>query len=245
MKNIKKTIIIISMLVITIIFQYSVLADNPNSIILYPLKQHVTIGDNFNITVYADITSSIDTCAIDNLSFTPGIINYSSVTQGNLFAGQTMWLTPTNINNAAGYVNPIVWSYNVPVNNTNSTFVTISWTTYNCGIATVYQTAGGTALAGTDPGTSYVNTTIYVHPQKPSTFTVSVYNQTQINLSWSSATGADKYVVERNTVSTWTRGSGTEIYNGTSTSYADTGLSDETTYYYLIWGYYSTSNLFS
>ena len=43
--------------------------------------------------------------------------------------------------------------------------------------------------------------------------------------------------IERNTSSVWARGDGTEIYNGTGTSYTDSGLNTSKLYYYQAWGW--------
>jgi len=79
----------------------------------------------------------------------------------------------------------------------------------------------------------------------PSNFTATAVSSSQIDLSWTKGSNADKTYIERNTVSSWNRGEGTLIYNGTGTSYSDTGLNAGTTYYYQAWSYNATDNVYS
>jgi len=85
----------------------------------------------------------------------------------------------------------------------------------------------------------------YINFGEPTSFASSTYNNSRIDLTWSNHTNATATYIERNTASTWERGEGTEIYNGSSESYSDTGLNVGTHYYYQAWGYNSTQNLFS
>lgn len=62
-------------------------------------------------------------------------------------------------------------------------------------------------------------------------------NTTRITLNWSVPTSSWKTYIERHTSSVWNRGEGTEIYNGTGSTYNDTGLSNDTDYYYRLWSY--------
>ena len=63
------------------------------------------------------------------------------------------------------------------------------------------------------------------------------YSPSVLNLSWTNGMGANNTYIERNTISSWTRGTGTLVYNGTATYYNDTGLSMNTLYYYQAWGH--------
>ena len=54
---------------------------------------------------------------------------------------------------------------------------------------------------------------------------------TQVRLSWSGSAGATSYNVERSTTN---GGPYTTIASPTTTSYTDTGLSNGTTYYYVV-----------
>ena len=92
--------------------------------------------------------------------------------------------------------------------------------------------------AGTSTGYGS-DKTFLTKPLAPTSFTATSYNTSQINLTWTKGTGADNTYIERNAtgITTWARGAGTEIYNGTSTNYEDTGLASGVTYYYQAWSY--------
>lgn len=93
--------------------------------------------------------------------------------------------------------------------------------------------------------TSYgVDRTFLTKPLAPTGLSATAYNTTQIDLTWTKGTGAEKTYIERNTVSVWARTSGTEIYNNTGTSYSDTDLSHNTTYYYQAWSYVDDGGLY-
>jgi len=79
--------------------------------------------------------------------------------------------------------------------------------------------------------------TFLTKPQPPASLTATAYNQTRIDLSWTKGDGANTTYIERNTTSSWARGAGTEIYNDSGTSYENTGLTENTTYYYQAWSY--------
>jgi len=103
------------------------------------------------------------------------------------------------------------------------------------------------------------NLTMFIHyyiPTEPSAFTATTYSQTQINLTWTKDTtgdygvdpddGVGEYVyIERNTVDSWSRGDGTEVYNGTGTSFEDDTIEQNTEYFYQAWSYNVTDGLFS
>ncbi len=85
------------------------------------------------------------------------------------------------------------------------------------------------------------NTTI--RPDPPSGFTATAYNSTQINLAWTKGIDANYTYIERNTsgVTSWARGTGTEIYNDTGTNYEDTNRTVGVTYYYQGWSWNTTN----
>ncbi|MFA5102634.1 MAG: DUF2341 domain-containing protein [Candidatus Thermoplasmatota archaeon] len=82
-------------------------------------------------------------------------------------------------------------------------------------------------------------------PSPPSGFIATPISQTQIDLTWNKGSLADKTYIERNLISTWNRGEGTIIYNDTTTSYSDLGLSENTHYYYQAWSWNQTYQTFS
>ena len=79
----------------------------------------------------------------------------------------------------------------------------------------------------------YVFTTraAYV-PSPPAGFSASAVSRTEIDLSWTPDVLADATYVERNSVSSWARGAGTVVYNGSGSGYVDMSLSEGTQYFY-------------
>lgn len=110
------------------------------------------------------------------------------------------------------------------------------------------------SLVGLNAGTLYhyravannSNSTVYggdmAFLTKPNATANLVVNNTHhspdtLNLSWAKGDGANHTYVERNTDSSWSRGSGTLVYNNTGSYYNDTNLSMNTLYYYQAWSY--------
>jgi len=72
----------------------------------------------------------------------------------------------------------------------------------------------------------------------PYDLVVSRFNHNQLNLSWSKSKPDDDTVVVRKTGGyPSSPDDGTEVYNGSGTSYKDTGLTPATHYYYRAWGW--------
>ena len=251
MKNKSILIIIIATVLMNFVIasaEYSPL--NPNYMGFDSASIDITVGDSFTTDIYVDVNSEIDTASVDNLTYLPaGILGYTQTTQGDLFGGSLVWMTPESngeINNASGYAYPITWAHTVSVNNTNKTLATITWKALNCGVATLTITAGGTALGGVDPGTTFYTGTVNVHPQPITSFSATMHNTTQINLSWVKGIGDDSVLIRYSDVSNPTSPTdGTELYNGTGTSINHTGLNPGDHIYYSAWGYNATANLYS
>ena len=96
-------------------------------------------------------------------------------------------------------------------------------TTYYYVVAAVNSvgTSGNSNQASATPGTA---------PAAPSNL-VATGGNTQVTLSWSGSAGATSYNVQRSTTN---GGSYTTVASPTTTSYTDTGLSNGTTYYYVV-----------
>lgn len=67
----------------------------------------------------------------------------------------------------------------------------------------------------------------------PSSITLNAISFSQVDVSWSAVSGADAYVLERATNSTFTAGL-TTLYSGSLLTFSDTGRTELTTYYYRI-----------
>jgi hypothetical protein len=94
------------------------------------------------------------------------------------------------------------------------------------------------AVANNTNTTSYGDTLAFLtKPYEPTGFSATAHNQSSINLSWTKRPEANRTYIEYNTSSSWSRGEGTVIYNGTGESYQHTGLSMAQTYYYQSWSY--------
>ena len=81
-------------------------------------------------------------------------------------------------------------------------------------------------------------------PSPAEDFTASAINRTAILLTWNE-NGNDNSYIECNANETWNRGQGMEICNDTVTNFTHTNLDFGTTYYYQIWGWNSTDNIWS
>ena len=89
------------------------------------------------------------------------------------------------------------------------------------------------------------NETINIHPRAPLSMNTQTINSSAVNLSFSKMPSADKVYIERNTVSTWTRETGTQIGNESNSYLIDESLSPETTYYYQAWSWNETKGWYS
>ncbi|HEX4954240.1 MAG TPA: pre-peptidase C-terminal domain-containing protein [Thermoanaerobaculia bacterium] len=68
-------------------------------------------------------------------------------------------------------------------------------------------------------------------PAAPTGFSASATSQTQINLSWTASSGATSYTILRSTAS---GGPYSSVGTSSTTSFSNTGLSCNTTYYYVV-----------
>jgi hypothetical protein len=74
-------------------------------------------------------------------------------------------------------------------------------------------------------------------PDPPSNLVAQMNSSSIIYLTWSTGTGFNTTYIERNTVTSWLRGSGTEIYNDSGTNFEDGRLTEGITYYYQAWSF--------
>jgi len=121
--------------------------------------------------------------------------------------------------------------------------------TFNYGISSLSE---GTkyycrACARNSVGWSYGSElTFLTKPNAPSSFDASAVNTTQIDLSWTKGSGAEKTKIQRKEGNYPTdRNDGTQVYFGTGINTSDTGLNASTTYYYRAWSYVQGSEQWS
>jgi hypothetical protein len=71
------------------------------------------------------------------------------------------------------------------------------------------------------------------------------FGSIQVNLTWTKGDGSYFTFIERNAtgVSSWARGEGIQIYNGTGNHYADTTALPAVQYYYQLWSYTAEKGL--
>ena len=81
-------------------------------------------------------------------------------------------------------------------------------------------------------------------PGVPTGLTATAMSSGRINLVWIKAEYVDTTYIERNLLSSWERGDGLLIYNETGISYQDSGLAQNTHYYYQAWGWNQTNNAY-
>jgi pseudomonalisin len=114
------------------------------------------------------------------------------------------------------------------------------------GTSTMTITVGATTATGTYPitvtgtsGSTTHNTTVTLTvtsstctpPAAPTGVSATATGQTTATVSWSPSSGATSYTISRSTTS---GGPYTAVGTSTTTSFADTGLSCNTTYYYVV-----------
>ncbi|HZU97267.1 MAG TPA: fibronectin type III domain-containing protein, partial [Planctomycetota bacterium] len=97
---------------------------------------------------------------------------------------------------------------------------------------TYYYVVQATNAGGTSPFSAEASaTTLPNPPQAPTNVAASAVSQTQINVTWTAASGATSYVVSRGTQS---GGPYTQVGTPTTTTFQDAGLTANTTYYYVV-----------
>ena len=103
------------------------------------------------------------------------------------------------------------------------------------------------AYAHNNIGYGYGNEVSFTtKPDAPTSFNATTVSYTQINLSWTKGTGAEKTRVRRSTSSYPSDpDSGDLVYFDTGTAKSDTGLTPGTHYYYSAWSWVEGSDIWS
>ena len=96
---------------------------------------------------------------------------------------------------------------------------------------TYYYVVSAVNTAGESANSSQVSATPQQPVPPPPTNLVATAGNAQVGLSWSASSGATSYNVKRSTTS---GGPYTTIASPTTTSYTDTGVTNGTTYYYVV-----------
>lgn len=93
---------------------------------------------------------------------------------------------------------------------------------------------------------TYVFTTRQMHyPNPPTNIESQSVNRTSIRLFWVNDNSSDGTRIERHHISSWERGEGTLVYNTSGSSMVDESLLPNSTYYYQMWGWNQTDQIFS
>ncbi len=153
--------------------------------------------------------------------------------------GQTVTVTAEDAygNVATGYTGSVSFASSdlAAILPASYTFTTADAGRHTFGVT--FETAGSESVTVSDTATTKFSATqsgITVSPAAPLNLTAAAVSTSGINLTWTRATGATGYTIQRSTVSTggWatigTTAAGTTTYSDT------TGLSAGTTYYYRV-----------
>ena len=80
-------------------------------------------------------------------------------------------------------------------------------------------------------------------PSPPDNFNAIAYNRTRIDLNWND--NLNNSYLEFNTIENWTTGEGILLLNSTNNSCSHNNLDFDTRYFYQLWSYNTTNNIFS
>ena len=217
---------------------------------LLPETIDVTIGDSFYIYLNAtiDTDEGIGGWECTELRFTPGILNSTDAYEGTAFGAYSSGFDDGTIDNATG-THIDVYAFIIGSQNVSGSVYLARYLMYAYGVGESEVNFTSVISWGENAFTHSRNfTNVTVHPVNISGSSSASYDSDQINLTWTTpfGLGVDKCVIYASTTDIPTdRDPGDEIYNGTSNHYEHTGLSPSTNYNYTIWGYNSTSGIYS
>jgi len=82
-------------------------------------------------------------------------------------------------------------------------------------------------------------------PYPPYSFTATTFSENQINLNWNNGDGAERVYIVRKTGSyPVDRSDGVNVFYNSGTSYQDTGLNPDITYFYRAWSHVDSGGLY-
>jgi hypothetical protein len=211
----------------------------------YPSSNTVTVGNNFNVTFWLNADENISAWLVSELSFNKsilGMVNANSVTLDPYW--RTGFYDNGTIHNNNGNITD-VQAFIMVDSTTNTTIFTVNFLALECGLCYINLTEAE-AYNPENVLSEYFNTSVMIHPQKPTGFSATVVYQNRIDLNWTKQTGMDKTYIRYKTDSYPTSiTDGIELYNDSGVSTSHTGLSDGVTIYYSAWGWNETYGLFS
>jgi hypothetical protein len=131
----------------------------------------------------------------------------------------------------------IYWSYASGVTKTNGTKISLTTNSYiHMGLTngtTYYYVVTAVNNYGESAESSPVSASPGIPPQGPPTGVTATAGDTQVTISWSSATGATSYNIYWNTTGWPTKTTGTKISN-VGSPFVHLGLTNGTAYYYVV-----------
>jgi hypothetical protein len=252
MKEIRTLTISIMLILSALTLATFVAADDEQaSFSMVPISQtNIPIGTNFTVNITVNTTTWIDTVATDEITFSKDIMKCVKIEQGDLFASSTVWMSGT-INNDTGKITNIVWGSR-PATNTGGVFATLTFEALSIGTGYINITKDKAMMAfnmtlvtSNITNNATVTTTSYV-PDIPTGFNAQPYGRTQINLTWSKGTRADTtYIQTKLGEYPSDRSDGTNIYNGSGTTYNHNSLNPSEHWYYRAWSWNETGGFYS
>jgi len=209
-----------------------------------PASTSLTVGRTFNITEYVNTTENLDAWISYNITWTnhPICVNVQ-----NVFIDQSDWPFSADgtYNNNDGWIKNTQGFNTSPFNNTNMSLSYINFTTVKPARCRINITSFAAQFEGNDvPVNNIYNITILIHPQDTTGFTATA-GPKNITLNWTIPSYADKVYLYANDTTYPTTHTGQDIYNGSASLYKHSGLDYSATWYYSIWTYNNTYNLWS
>lgn len=200
-----------------------------------------TVGSTFTATVWLNGDESIDAFKINQMDWNATIIQASSAVN----SGWWDWLWDDGeIDNEIGRLTGVQAGEQTGTT-ANRTACTLSFTASTVGTATLALSDVQTSSGGPTVPCATFNSSVTVHPAR-GTLSATAYNPNQINLTFTSGDGGSYTVIRGSMASQPTDPTeGSEIYNGTGTSYEHDGLNGDDTWYYTAWTYNNTEKVYS